>query len=111
MFEFINNPIAWSVAALVSLLGYFLRDAHMTIKVGLEQKASHTALEEAKTQWRIDLREMEERHQRDNNRLEQQYEKKFAAVVAQFQDRMDSVERNLQGRMDLILELLKQRQP
>ena len=111
MFEFLNNPIPYIVAVLVALLAYFLRDAHMTIKIGLEQKATHASLEEAKSQWRTDLREMEERHQRDNNRLEQQYEKKFAAVVAQFQDRMDSVERNLQGRMDLILELLKQRAP
>jgi hypothetical protein len=99
------------VAALIATLGYFLKDAHTNIKVGLEQRATQKALEEAKADWRTDLRDMQARHQRETDRLEQQYEKKFAAVVNQFQDRMDSVERNLQGRMDMILELLKQRTP
>lgn len=99
------------IAALIGILAYFLKDAHLNIKVGLEQRATQKALEEAKSDWRTDLREMQGRHQRETDRLEQQYEKKFAAVVTQFQDRMDSVERNLQGRMDLILELLKQRAP
>jgi len=106
-----TNPVPYILAVLIVTLGYFLKDAHTTIRVGLEQRATQKALEEAKTEWRTDLREMQDRHQRETARLEQQYEKKFAAVVVQFQDRMDSVERNLQGRMDLILELLKQRTP
>ena len=105
----LTNPAPYIVVLLVLTLAYFLKDAHTTIKIGLEQKATQKALEDAKSEWRNDLREIQERHQRETSRLEQQYEQKFAAVVTQFQDRMDSVERNLQGRMDLILELLKQR--
>lgn len=104
-----DNPLPYIVGLLVVTLAYFLRDAHMNIKIGLEQKATREALDDAKLAWRADLHEMQDRYQRETARLENQYEKKFAAVVTQFQDRMDSVERNLQGRMDLILELLKQR--
>jgi len=110
MFD-VTNPTAWIVGTVVLMLAYFLKDAHTTIKIGLEQRATQKALEEAKSEWRTDLREQNDRHQRETTRLEQQYEQKFAAVVTQFQDRMDSVERNLQGRMDLILELLKRGTP
>jgi uncharacterized membrane protein YgaE (UPF0421/DUF939 family) len=106
-----SNPLPYVVTLLILTLAYFLKDAHQNIKIGMEQKASQQALDEAKAEWRNDLRDMQERHQRETQRLEHQYEQKFAAVVTQFQDRMDSVERNLSGRMDLILELLKQRQP
>jgi phage host-nuclease inhibitor protein Gam len=106
-----TNPLPYIVTLLIATLAYFLKDAHTNLKAGLEQKATQQALEDAKTEWRADLRDLQERHQRETARLEHQYEQKFAAVVSQFQDRMDSVERNLQGRMDLILELLKQRTP
>lgn len=106
-----SNPAPYVVGMVIMVLAYFLKDAHANIKVGLEQKATQKALDDAKTEWRADLINIETRHQRETNRLEAQYEQKFAAVVTQFQDRMDGVERNLQGRMDLILELLKQRAP
>lgn len=106
-----NNAGPWIVGVVVLMLAYFLIDAHGAIKIGLEKRATQQSLDDAKNEWRSDLREIQERHQRETTRLEQQYEQKFAAVVTQFQDRMDSVERNLQGRMDLILELLKRGAP
>jgi hypothetical protein len=120
-----SSPAPYVVALLVGMLAYFLKDAHTNIKIGLEQRATQKALEDAKSEWRADqrttqkamedakaasradMRDIQERHQRETSRLEQQYDQKFAAVVNQFQERMDSVEKNLQGRMDLILQLLQ----
>lgn len=106
-----STPVPYLVALLISVLAYFLKDAHAQIKVGLEKKATQEALDKATSDWRQDLKEMQDRHQRETARLEHQYEQKFAGVVQQFQDRMNSVEKNLQDRMDLILEVLKQRSP
>lgn len=105
------TPAPYLIGLLISVLAYFLKDAHSTIKIGLEKKATQEALDKATTEWRSDLKDMQERHQRETARLEHQYEQKFAGVVQQFQDRMNSVEKNLQDRMDLILEVLKQRTP
>jgi phage host-nuclease inhibitor protein Gam len=104
-----NNPVPYLVGLLIVVLGYFLKDAHTNIKVGLKEKASQDALDRAQQEWRSDLKDMQDRHQRETTRLEHQYEQKFAGVVQQFQDRMNSVEKNLQDRMDLILELLKKK--
>ena len=110
------NPAPYLIVLLIGVLAYFLKDAHSTIKIGLEKRATQEALDKATDAWRKDLvgmearhQQMEERHQRETARLEHQYEQKFAGVVQQFQDRMSSVEKNLQDRMDLILEVLKQR--
>lgn len=110
MFD-ITTPAPYLVAMLISVLAYFLRDAHSSIKIGLKEKATQEALDRATSEWRQDLQTIEDRHQRETARLEHQYEQKFAGVVQQFQDRMNSVEKNLQDRMDLILEVLKQRTP
>lgn len=104
-----NQPGPYLVALLIAVLGYFLKDAHTSIKLGLKEKANQDELDRAKQEWRIDLKDVEERHQRETTRLEHQYEQKFAGVVQQFQERMNSVEKNLQDRMDLILELLKKK--
>lgn len=103
------NPTPWIVGLLVLTLAYFLKDAHTQIKIGLEQKATQKALEEAKENWRQDLRELTERHQRETTRMEAQYELKFAAVVNQFQGRMDSIEKNLNDKMDMILHIIERR--
>lgn len=108
MFD-LTTPAPYLIGMLIGVLGYFLKDAHTQIKIGLEKKATQEALDRATGEWRADLKEMQDRHQRETARLEHQYEQKFAGVVQQFQDRMNSVEKNLQDRMDLILEVLKQR--
>jgi|SRR6185312_15678520 len=105
-----QTPAPYLIALLISVLAYFLKDAHTTIKLGLEKKATQEALDKATEAWRSDLKEMQARHQSETARLEHQYEQKFAGVVQQFQDRMNSVEKNLQDRMDLILQVLKQGQ-
>lgn len=107
--DIINQPGPWLVGVLIATLIYFLKDAHTNIKLGLKEKATQAALDKATEAWRDDLKDMQDRHQRETARLEHQYEQKFAGVVQQFQDRMNSVEKNLQDRMDLILEVLKQR--
>lgn len=104
-----TTPAPYLFSLLIAILAYFLKDAHSTIKIGLERRATQDALDKAIDAWRKDLKEMQDRHQRETARLEHQYEQKFAGVVQQFQDRMNSVEKNLQDRMDLILEVLKQR--
>lgn len=104
-----NQPGPYLIGLLIAVLGYFLKDAHTNIKLGLKEKANQEALDRATQEWRSDLKDIQERHQRETERLEHHYEQKFAGVVQQFQDRMNSVEKNLQDRMDLILELLKQR--
>lgn len=104
-----NQPGPYLVGLLIAVLGYFLKDAHTNIKLGLKEKATQDALDRATQEWRSDLKEMQDRHQRETQRLEYQYEQKFANVVQQFQDRMNGVEKNLQDRMDLILEILKQK--
>jgi len=106
-----SNPIPWIIGMLVLVLAYFLKDAHTQIKIGLEQKATLKALEEAKEAWRSDLRDQSERHQRETARLEVQYEQKFAAVVSQFQDRMDSIEKHLADKMSTILHIIERRTP
>lgn len=110
----LNNPTPYLVVLLIGVLGYFLKDAHTSIKVGLakieSEKATQAALDSAKAEWRTDLRDMQDRHQRETSRLEAQYEQKFAGVVSQFQDRMNSVEKNLQDRIDMILELMRRSQ-
>ena len=107
----LEKPMTYIVATLVAALVYFLNDAHRGIKIGIDQRATQKALDETKAEWRNDLREIEDRHQRETSRLEQRSEQTVAAVVRQFQGRMDGMERNIQARMDLILELLKQRAP
>ncbi len=104
-----SNPWPYIIGLIVAVCLYFLKDAHTQIKIGLEQKATSKALEDAKADWRMDLREQNERHQRETARLETQYEQKFAAVVAQFQGRMDSIEKNLTDRMDMILHIIERR--
>lgn len=107
MFD-LSTPAPYLIGLLIGVLGYFLKDAHTTIKIGLEKKATQEALDKATSEWRQDLKDMQIRHQNETARLEHQYEQKFAGVVQQFQDRMNGVEKNLQDRMDLILELLRQ---
>lgn len=104
-----SNPAPYIVGMLVLVLAYFLKDAHTQIKIGLEQKATQKALEEAKEAWRADLRALNESHRRETERLEVQYEQKFAAVVAQFQGSMESVERNLTSKIDMVLHIIERR--
>lgn len=103
------NPTPYIVGLLIVVLAYFLKDAHMQIKLGLKEKATQKQLEDAEAAWRTDLREMREQHQLETARLEAQYEQKFAAVVSQFQGQLLSVEKTLIDRMDMILRIIERR--
>lgn len=104
-----SNPTPYVIGLLVVVVGYFVKDAYMHLKMGLKEKATQKQLEDAETAWRTDLREMREHHQLETTRLEAQYEQKFQGVVTQFQNQMMSVERNLTDRMDMILRIIERR--
>jgi len=110
------NPLPYIVGILVIVLAYFLKDAHMHIKIKLEKTATAKELEEAKEQWRLDFLEIQRRHQLETTRLEAQYEQKFQGAVVQFQNQVTGVqnqimgvERNLTDRMDMILRIIERR--
>lgn len=107
------NAIKWPVGVLIAVLGYFLRDAHVSMKQDIKKKADKDALDDAFRAYREDMKAMEERHsesmkamdsrhKEETARMERYYEVKLVGVVAQFSERMNSMEKNLLDRMDLI---------
>ena len=100
------NAIKWPVGVLIGVLGYFLRDAHVSMKQDIKKKADKEVLDEAFRVYRDDMNAMEERHQAEMARLERQYDVKFTGVVQQFNDRMNNIEKNLLDRMDLIRSMI-----
>ncbi len=109
MFD-VNNPVPWLCALLISALSYFLKDAHTNIKTGLSQKATQEALDKATSEWREDIKQDRERHQREMARMEQHYEQKFASAVSDLHKQISELKTDMKDRMDMILKLLETRQ-
>lgn len=104
-----DKPAPYLLGLLICVLAYFLREAHIRIKSDLEKAATREALDKATSEWREDLKEDRERHQREMQRLETHYEQKFANAVNDLHKQIGSLKVEMKDRMDLILELLKQR--
>ncbi len=118
---------ALSAGGLLSMLGYFLSDAHKKIKTDLDKKADLTVIDASFNRYRADLaaiearykeesaahrdelNKMDERHKEETSRLERQYEVRFAGVVAQFSERINSMERNMSDKLELILSVVNRR--
>lgn len=104
------HAIGWPVGLLIMILGYFLRDAHVTFKRDIEKKADREKMENEFNTHRNDMRAMEERHMNEILRIERQYDIKFAGVVAQFTDKIQSVEANLGKQLERIFTIVDSRQ-
>lgn len=115
--EVATKAALWAGGILLSLLGYFLHDAHKNFKDGLEKKADRDALDNAFKVYRQDMHAMEDRHKEETARLERQYEIRFAGVINQFSERISSVERNIDAKlvsvernmgdkMDMVIDLI-----
>ncbi len=106
MFDF-DKPGPYLVVLLIGLLAYFLRDAHVRIKLDLEKAATREALDKATADWREDIREDRARHQREMQRLETHYEQKFAGAVNDLHKQIGSLKAEMKDRMDLLIRLLE----
>ena len=106
-----DKPGPYLVSILICVLAYFLREAHLRIKLDLEKAATREALEKATTEWRDDLKEDRDRHQREMIRLETHYEQKFAGAVNDLHKQIGSLKVEMKDRMDLILKLLERGTP
>jgi len=102
-----DKPAPYLVAMLICVLAYFLREAHARIKLDLEKAATREALDKATSEWREDLKEDRDRHQREMQRLETHYEQKFANAVQDLHKQIGSLKVEMKDRMDLILKLLE----
>ncbi len=109
MFDF-DKPGPYLVAMLISVLVYFLRDAHARIKLDLEKAATREALDKATSDWREDIREDRACHQREMQRLETHYEQKFAGAVNDLHKQIGSLKAEMKDRMDLLIRLLERGQ-
>lgn len=114
-----DHPNLWVICLLlVAVLGYFLRDAHLSIKRSVEEKASKDSLENLRAEsqrqaeeWRNDLREDRARSQQELQRLEAQYEQKFAGALSELRNQITTLESHMKDRMDMILKLLERNSP
>lgn len=110
-----DHPNLWVVCLLlVAVLGYFLRDAHSSIKRSVSEKASKEAVESLRAEsqrqaeeWRNELTRREDRSQQELQRMEDQYEKKFAGALAELRNQITTLESHMKDRMDMILKLLE----
>jgi Skp family chaperone for outer membrane proteins len=102
-----DRPAPYLIALLICILAYFLREAHTRIKIDLEKTATREALDKATSEWREDLKEDRDRHQREMQRLETHYEQKFAGAVNDLHKQIGSLKAEMKDRMDLILKLLE----
>lgn len=107
----ITETAKWALGILAGILGYFLRDAHNTIKRDVAQKVDKQQFSDSITDWHDQVNAMEKRNKETIERMERQYDVKFAGVVNQFTERMNNIEKNLSEKMDLIRELMSKDRP
>ena len=117
----------WIIGPLLGCVVWFIQDKHGRIMAGVELAATKTELDElkeklqneqnaamkriedAKAEWRADLRLQNEQHQRERARLEAQNKEGLSAIVLQFQERMGSMEKGLADKIDMVLHIVERR--